>query len=166
MKSLEMSRVTFYAVFKSPKGRMGESLGRQIFSIFKSTFLIISIIMISHLFLKYLTQVHLEPRKYVFLSNPWRKGDLDFPHEEKSCHNVTFSLFTHFANIVSRPSEPYKSIAFKAVERVFVILCFSLLIILAADLLDFGEGGARYRHFDCAIQFPHSLSLQISKFIR
>ena len=165
MKSLEMSRVTFYAVFKSPKGRMGESLGRQIFSIFKSTLLVISIIVISYPILKYLTQVHWKPRKYVFLSNPWRKGDLDFPHEEKSCHNVTFSLFTHFANIVSRPSEPYKPIAFKAVERVFVILCFSLLIILAADLLDFGEGGARYRHFDCAIQFPHSLSLQISKSI-
>ena len=62
LKSLEMSRVTFYAVFKSPKGRMGESLGRQIFSIYKSTLLIISIIMISYLILKYLTQVHLEPR--------------------------------------------------------------------------------------------------------
>ena len=70
---------------------MGESLGRQIFSIFKSTLLVISIKVISYPILKHLTQVHIEPRKYAFLSNPWRKGDLDLPHEEKSCHNETFS---------------------------------------------------------------------------
>ena len=33
---LGRARVTFYSVFKSPKGRVGESLGWQIFSIFKS----------------------------------------------------------------------------------------------------------------------------------
>ena len=167
MKSLEMSRVTFYAVFKSPKGRMGGSLGRQIFSIFKSILLLISIIVISYPILKHLTQVYLEPRKYAFLSNPWRKGTWTFLMRKKVAIMKHFQQknFTHLVNIDSQSSEPYQSIAFQAVERVSVFLCFSLFIILAADLLDFGEGGARYRHFDCAIQFPHSLSLQISKFI-